>query len=121
MAGQNTLHFDDSNFDAEVMQAGQPVLVDFWAEWCAPCVMLGPTIDELAAEFNGKIKIGKLDIDKAPHTAARFGVHSIPTVILFEGGQPTERLLGAQHKREYKKLLDARVGGGAQPADAQPK
>ncbi|QOJ15073.1 MAG: thioredoxin [Planctomycetia bacterium] len=110
MAGPNTLNFDDANFDAEVLKSGQPVLVDFWAEWCPPCIMLGPTIDEIATEYAGKVRVGKVDIDKAPQTAMKFNVQNIPTVILFENGKPTERLMGAQNKREYKRILDARVG-----------
>ncbi|MBK8914853.1 MAG: thioredoxin [Phycisphaerales bacterium] len=110
MAGPDTLNFDDANFDAEVLKADQPVLVDFWAEWCPPCIMLGPTIDEIATEYAGKVRVGKVDIDKAPQTAMKFNVQNIPTVILFEAGKPTERLMGAQNKREYKRILDARVG-----------
>ncbi|TWT45814.1 Thioredoxin C-1 [Phycisphaerae bacterium RAS1] len=111
MAGPNTLTFDDSNFDAEVINSSQPVLVDFWAEWCGPCLLLGPTIDELAGEYAGKVKVGKVDIDRAQAIAAKFGVQAIPTVILFKGGQPVERLVGAKKKTDYKLYLDKIVSG----------
>ena len=112
MAGQHTIEFNEGNFETEVVNSEQPVLVDFWAEWCGPCKLLGPTIDELAGEYAGKVKIGKLDIDRAPNIAIRFGVQNIPTVILFERGQPAQRILGARPKSEFKKLLDSKLGVG---------
>lgn len=111
MAGPNTLTFDDSNFDAEVLKSSQPVLVDFWAEWCGPCLLLGPTIDELATEYAGKVKIGKLDIDRAQRIAAAYGVQSIPTVIMFKNGQPVEKMVGARKKGDYKVYLEKLIAG----------
>ncbi len=112
MAGAHTLTFDESNFETEVLQSQTPVLVDFWAEWCGPCVMLAPTIDELAEQYAGKVKVGKVNVDQAPNLAARFGVQSIPTVILFENGQPVERIVGAHPKSHYTQILDAHVNVG---------
>lgn len=109
MAGANTLSFDDKNFDSEVLKATGPVLVDFWAEWCGPCQALAPTIDELATEYSGKAKVGKLDIEAAGVTAARYGVQSIPTVIVFQNGEPVDRLVGMRGKRDYKAALDAKL------------
>ncbi|MGE3182323.1 MAG: thioredoxin [Phycisphaerae bacterium] len=109
MAGENTLVFDESNFDSEVLNASGPVVVDFWAEWCGPCRALGPVIDELADDYAGKVKIGKLDIDKAQGIAARYNVMSIPTVIIFESGEAVEKINGAQPKQSFEKLLDARL------------
>lgn len=106
MAGPNTLTLDDGNFEQEVLQATIPVLVDFWAAWCGPCQMIGPTIDELATEYNGRIKVGKVDVDQAATLAGRYGVQSIPMVMLFEGGQVVEQMLGAKHKRDYKAVID---------------
>ncbi len=111
MAGPHTLTFDGDNFDGEVLKSDIPVLVDFWAQWCGPCQMVGPIIDELAGEYRGRVKVGKVDVDSAGNVATQFGVQSIPTVLLFDKGQPVERLVGARSKRDYKKVLDARLGG----------
>ncbi len=94
MAGDNVKEFTDSNFDAEVLKSAQPVLVDFWAEWCQPCRMLGPTIDAIATKFAGKAKIGKVDIDSNQGIAAQFGIMAIPTVLVFKGGQVVKRFQG---------------------------
>jgi thioredoxin 1 len=97
-------NFQDSTFDNEVLQSEKAVLVDFWADWCGPCKMLGPLIDEIANEVGDKIKIGKLDIDTNQQTASKYQVMSIPTVIIFKGGQPVKTLVGVQPKQIY---LDA--------------
>jgi len=89
----------DETFEAEVVQAGLPVLTDFWAIWCAPCHMIAPVLEEIATEYDGQIKIAKLDVDSNPRTAMQFGVMSIPTLILFKNGQAIERLVGAMPKR----------------------
>ena len=113
MAGQNTLHFDDDNFEQEVLQSDVPVLVDFWAAWCGPCQMVAPAIEELADEYQGKAKVGKLDVDKAPNLAAKYGVQNIPTVLVFKGGEPAHRVVGAKHKKDYAALLDELITGAA--------
>ncbi len=110
MAGANTLHFTDDTFDAEVLQSSVPVLVDFWAEWCGPCQRLGPVVDELATEFAGKVKVGKVDTDKNQKVAARYGISSIPTVMIFRNGEPVERIVGLRAKRDYVELLNGMVG-----------
>ena len=107
MAGPNTLTFTDSGFDQDVLQSDQPVLVDFWAEWCGPCRMLGPTIDTLATEYDGKAKIGKLDVDNNQQTAFRFQVRGIPALLLFKGGKVVDQRVGAVPKSELAKMLDA--------------
>lgn len=109
MAG-NVNEFNDDNFDSEVLQAGEPVLVDFWAPWCGPCRQIAPMIDELAGENLGSIKIGKLNIDEAPGAAQQYGVSSIPTLMLFKGGEVTERFVGAQPKARLQEALDAAKG-----------
>jgi len=111
MAGQHTVQFDEDNFEAEVLKSSVPVLVDFWAEWCGPCLMLAPTVDELAGEYQGKVKVGKCDVDKAQHLAAKYGVQNIPTVLIFKDGQQLHRVVGAKHKRDYKALLDEALKG----------
>ena len=106
MAGQNTMTFNDSNFQQEVLDSDKPVLVDFWAEWCGPCRMLGPTIDQIATEVKGKAKVGKLDIDGAQEIAAGLGIQSIPTVILFKNGQAVGKWVGIRPKAEYVNAIN---------------
>jgi len=103
----SALAFNDSNFDAEVIQASEPVLVDFSATWCGPCKQLSPIIDELAEEYSGKVKIGKVDIDEAQETAGQFGIMSVPTVLLFKDGQKVDQIVGLFPKSQYKTKLDS--------------
>src|SRR5262245_17492576 len=107
MAGASTLEFTEANFETEAMNASQPVLVDFWAEWCGPCRMLGPTIDQLATEFQGKAKIGKVDVDSNQKLAVKFNVQSIPTVILLKGGKVVKNWVGIQQKTTLASAISA--------------
>jgi thioredoxin 1 len=97
--------FTDENFDEEVLRSDKPVLVDFFAEWCGPCKMMGPVIDELAEEMAESFVIGKLNVDEAPNTAGKYGVQSIPTVIIFKKGEEVDRLVGFQSKEALKAKL----------------
>jgi thioredoxin 1 len=106
MAGDNVQTFTDDNFQAEVLGSDQPVLVDFWAEWCMPCKMLAPTIDELADEYAGKIKVGKLDTDGNREVASQFGITAIPTIILFKGGEVSQKFVGLTSKKDFQEALD---------------
>jgi len=106
MAGANTREFTESNFETEVLSASEPVLVDFWAEWCMPCKALGPTIDELASEYVGKVKIGKVNTDQNQSLSARFGISAIPTVILFHNGQVKQKFVGLRGKKDFKMSID---------------
>ncbi len=96
---------NDSNFDQEVLKSALPVMVDFWAPWCGPCQMAGPVLSELAKEFEGKINVGKLNVDENPQTGTKFGVMSIPTVIIFKEGKEVSRQVGFPGKRGYQELL----------------
>jgi thioredoxin 1 len=109
MAGQNTLTFTDAAWDTEVLTAEQPVLVDFWAEWCGPCRMMSPTIDALAEGYAGKVRIGKLNVDENPGSAMRYQVRGIPTLLLFKGGQVVEQRVGATGKADLEKMLEAHL------------
>ena len=109
MAAENVQTFTDSNFDQSVLQSGQPVLVDFWAEWCGPCKRLGPTIDQLASEYAGKITIGKLNVDDNPNTAIKFQIRGIPAVLLFKGGEIVESVIGLAPKDDFKKAIDKHI------------
>ncbi len=106
MAGANTREFTESNFEQEVLSASEPVLVDVWAEWCMPCKALGPTIDELATEYAGKVKVGKVNTDNNQSLSARFGISAIPTVILFQNGQIRQKFVGLRSKKDFKMSLD---------------
>jgi len=111
MAGENVLQLTDDNFDAEILTSGTAALVDFWAEWCMPCKMLAPTIDELAKEYAGRLKVGKVDTDNCRNTALRFGINAIPTVILFKDGQVRKKFVGLQQKKDFKAAIDEILAG----------
>ena len=97
----------DSDFEQEVLESDTPVLVDFWAEWCAPCKMVAPVLDDLAEEYDGKIKFTKVDVDTNPQTAMKYGIRSIPTLLVFKGGSPVDQVVGAVPKAVIKKRLDS--------------
>jgi len=99
----------DATFDAEVLKAKEPVVVDFWAEWCGPCRQIGPALEEIAGSMNGKVKIVKLNVDENPATAAKYGIMSIPTLMLFKNGELTSRQIGAQPKTKLQQWITAAV------------
>ncbi len=107
MASQNIKEFTDSNFDEEVLKSSEPVLVDFWAEWCMPCRALAPTIDKLANDYVGKVKVGKVDTDSNRDVSIKYGINAIPTVILFKDGQVAAKFVGLKPERDFKDALDA--------------
>ena len=101
------LEITDANFEEVVLKSSQPVLVDFWAEWCGPCRMLGPIIEELSSDYDGKAVIGKVDVDSNQQYAAQFGVRNIPTVLIFKGGELVNRQVGVSQKNVYADYIDA--------------
>lgn len=103
------VHFSDNNFQKEVLESKLPVLVDFWANWCGPCKMIAPFIEELAEEYKGKMKIGKIDVDTNPSVPTRYGVMSIPTLIFFKSGKVMEQLVGAANKQELRKKIEGNL------------
>ena len=102
--------FTDANFQKEVLESDTPVLVDFWAPWCGPCRMMSPVVEELATDYEGKVKIGKLNTDENPTMAGQFGVISIPTIIIFMDGKPKDQIIGAVSKEVIVKKLDGMLG-----------
>lgn len=105
MASENVIAFTDANFDREVLQSGIPVLVDFWATWCAPCKAIAPLIDTVADEYAGKIKVGKVNVDENQTTPSKYGVRGIPTIILFKDGAVLEQVVGAVPKSQIEALI----------------
>lgn len=101
------VHITEQNFEAEVLQADLPVLTDFWAPWCAPCRLIAPIVEDLANEYEGRLKVAKVDVDENPDLAARYGVMSIPTLGVFKGGQLVSRIVGYLPKAELKRRVDA--------------
>jgi len=106
MSAPNIVVLTQENFPKEVLQSPQPVLVDFWAEWCGPCKMLSPILDELAQEYDGRVRIGKVNIDEHQGLAAQYGIRSIPTLLLFQQGQVADQIVGLRSKRELKASFD---------------
>jgi thioredoxin 1 len=103
------LVFTDQNFQTEVLESTTPVLVDFWAEWCHPCKLVGPIVDELATEYQGKLKVGKVDVD-ANQVAGNYGIMSIPTLLIFQNGKVVKSMVGAQSKDNFKREIDSVLG-----------
>jgi thioredoxin 1 len=104
-----TVKVTDSSFDKDVLQSGEPVVVDFWAEWCGPCRMIAPALDEISKEMAGKVTVAKLNIDENPNVAMRFGVRSIPTLILFSGGKPAAMQVGAAPKGKLVEWINGNI------------
>jgi len=109
MAALNILKLDQSNFSDQVLKSTTPVLVDFWAEWCGPCKMIAPLLDELAGEYDGRVHIGKVNIDEDQKLATDYGIRAIPTLLLFKGGQVVGQIVGMASKRDLKAQIDKLV------------
>ena len=106
MANEKVLHVTDANFESEVIKSDKPVLIDFWAPWCGPCKAIAPSIDELAIEYDGRMKFVKLNVDDNPATAARYGVRGIPNLLIIKGGQVKDQIVGAVPKAHLKRAVD---------------
>jgi len=106
MSAVNIVILTDANFEQEVLKSPTPVLVDFWAEWCGPCKMIAPILDELASEYDGKVKVGKVNIDESPSIATQYGIRAIPTLLIFKDGEVAEQVVGLRSKRDLKANLD---------------
>ena len=107
MASENVMELTDQNFENEVLKSDKPVLVDFWAEWCQPCRMLGPTIEKLANDYKGKVKVGKVDTDANRDVSMKYGISAIPTVILFKEGKIAQKFVGLRQEKDFKEVLDS--------------
>jgi thioredoxin 1 len=109
MASESVLEITDGNFDQVVLKSDQPILIDFWAAWCGPCKALGPVVDEVAAAYQGKVRVGKMDVDKSPITPQRYGVRGIPTLLIFKNGQVQEQIVGYVGRDVIEKALNKQV------------
>lgn len=105
----NTQTFTDANFEEEVLKSDLPVLVDFWAEWCGPCRMIGPVVEELADEYEGKVKVGKVDVDSNPQVSVNYNIRSIPAIYIFKGGEVVDQVVGVVPKNQLVKQLEAQM------------
>lgn len=104
--GVKPTHFSDQDFDEQVLASEQPVLVDFWAEWCGPCHVIAPVMEEVAEEYKDRVTVGKLNVDENPNTARKYGIRSIPSILLFRGGQVDQQIVGAVPKAHLTSMLD---------------
>ena len=109
------IQFTDDNFENEIRDSQVPVLVDFWAEWCGPCRMVSPIVEEIAEEYEGKLKIGKLNVDENPGATSRYGIRSIPTLIIFRDGEPVDKIIGAFPKGHIVHLIEENLGSETEP------
>ena len=103
---ENVIEFNDQNFDSDVLEAGTPVLVDFWAVWCGPCKAIAPIVEEIANEYNGKVKVGKMDVDRNNQVAMRYGIRSIPTLLVFNNGEVVDQVIGNVGKESIESMLN---------------
>lgn len=109
MAGEKVVHVTDASFDQEVLKASTPVLIDFWAPWCAPCRAIAPLIDDLAGEYQGRLKVVKINVDDNPETPGRYGVRGIPNLLIIKGGEVKEQIIGAVAKATLVKAVDSAI------------
>ena len=109
MGKENLLHFSDVKFDEEVLKSDLPVLVDFWASWCQPCLSIAPAVEELAEEYSGRVKVGKMNVDENPQTPSIFGIRGIPTLILFKGGKAINQIVGTVAKTKLKSMIEESI------------